>query len=1054
MSSKKRKTDHSAASDNGSEVEEKGNPENDCKGSPLSPLGPDKNTVFLPLDSFHQYTMDDPPLWRRGRYKQTRRQLCVNPTCRSLFASHTSLQNHYAQSPTCLAAATKPRDPIVMDANGKAVAKISQTKSDESDEFYAEDDASADSGHSSPWVLSDSDDNRSTEVDPPEGSEMTPIYSERWEKVRRDADLGVPHNKNDRHETELLKLLDDAYVPHAVYQKVLRWAKTAFQDGYQFNPQRTKRSSQIKHLTKMMNMYPFEPIVKSVRLPPGPMGPIFDHIKVTTFDFTTMLMHLLQDPVLTIKLSNLDLNPSNPFSCFVPLDGRLSVPNSGGWYRQAYHHCVEDPSQDFLCPIIFAIDESTMEKGKKASACPVMMTSSIFNINLRKDRTAWRPIGYLYDLDIQEDKTKHFNNQKRKPKTSKARKNERAQAVITAVLESMVQAQSLKRLNNLKLELGPFQRLCNLKVPVMFIIGDMQGGDKLCGSYATYSNTANRPCRKCNVKGKDLGNPDASCHKISMQRVLAMIENKEHKKLKDICQHPTRPAFCSLDFGGCKFGLFSAASPVEPLHSMREGLIKDCLDILFKDDISGSTKHTELDQVCKTLAVLPRQRHFSSDANAEFPRLRWKEGISNLTGLSAAYREGKMLTMVVLSLTNQGRAVLDGAMGSAKRQSMQYVFQMMLCYCQWLRRPSYWRQNDKAERELARDAIRRLLKTIVQQWPRMKGNGWDKPKIHEQLHVPDDIHRHGAPEHTNTQRTENHHIQTKRNYQRTQKRRENQDYQLAKREYERICVNRAILAMSYADEDHGYVGDDEANEPKSTTKATGSKFSLRVYKLGQGQYRYQVMQTTMGFENGLGDVGELTNKLNLYMAHYIYGDMPQDAPYRSLRIYTEEKRHDQLFRAHHNFQGEGQWYDWVMVRWEGDARKEQPSRFQTVHNTLNPCSPDHHDQTKSQKEKLNYCYAPAKLLFFVEDRDGITDERHAFILPCEYHCLKSSVFSTKWKLVLNSAGEPLYDIIPTSAIVSHVLMIPEDLQKPNSKEAVYHEIWTCDRWSDLFHVVK
>ena len=42
-----------------------------------------------------------------------------------------------------------------------------------------------------------------------------------------------------------------------------------------------------------------------------------------------------------------------------------------------------------------------------------------------------------------------------------------------------------------------------------------------------------------------------------------------------------------------------------------------------------------------------------------------------------------------------------------------------------------------------------------------------------------------------------------------------------------------------------------------------------------------------------------------------------------LSYFSEYKRNNELFRAHPNYKQEGEWYDWVMIRWEPDQRTEQ-----------------------------------------------------------------------------------------------------------------------------------
>jgi hypothetical protein len=47
-----------------------------------------------------------------------------------------------------------------------------------------------------------------------------------------------------------------------------------------------------------------------------------------------------------------------------------------------------------------------------------------------------------------------------------------------------------------------------------------------------------------------------------------------------------------------------------------------------------------------------------------------------------------------------------------------------------------------------------MLHELIRLWPRVRGNAWEKAKIHEQLHVSDDIEWNGAPQGSHTGPTE------------------------------------------------------------------------------------------------------------------------------------------------------------------------------------------------------------------------------------------------------------------------------------------------------------
>ena len=156
-----------------------------------------------------------------------------------------------------------------------------------------------------------------------------------------------------------------------------------------------------------------------------------------------------------------------------------------------------------------------------------------------------------------------------------------------------------------------------------------------------------------------------------------MVEYNETEKLKEMNQYNVQNAWFDVDFGGCKYGIFSAVCPVEGLHALENGLILYCLDILFSK-IGSSTK---LDDLAKRLTNLPRQKNVSSGSDKDMPRLLWKDGMTSLSCLSAEYKVSLMLTVVVISLQSEGYSYFQKVLGSSKKvNDMQECFQMILYY--------------------------------------------------------------------------------------------------------------------------------------------------------------------------------------------------------------------------------------------------------------------------------------------------------------------------------------------------------------------------------------
>lgn len=81
------------------------------------------------------------------------------------------------------------------------------------------------------------------------------------------------------------------------------------------------------------------------------------------------------------------------------------------------------------------------------------------------------------------------------------------------------------------------------------------------------------------------------------------------------------------------------------------------------------------------------------------------------------------------------QTVLKKCLSDTEFVNMQIIFQKMLCYREWLKRDKYWKRNDENAIINTKIAIEKLLKSIVNLFPRMSGQNWEIAKMHEQLHV-------------------------------------------------------------------------------------------------------------------------------------------------------------------------------------------------------------------------------------------------------------------------------------------------------------------------------
>ena len=148
-----------------------------------------------------------------------------------------------------------------------------------------------------------------------------------------------------------------------------------------------------------------------------------------------------------------------------------------------------------------------------------------------------------------------------------------------------------------------------------------------------------------------------------MKLIQDLVEKNEFKKLDEMNQYHVHNAWFDVDFGGCPYGIFSAACPVEALHAIENGIINNCIKVLY-DKIGNSDELGNLDKIARKITFLARQKCASNGADKTMPRLLWKEGITGMTNISASYRVGVIFTIVVISLQSDGIKCFEKVLGS------------------------------------------------------------------------------------------------------------------------------------------------------------------------------------------------------------------------------------------------------------------------------------------------------------------------------------------------------------------------------------------------------
>jgi hypothetical protein len=767
-----------------------------------------------------------------------------------------------------------------------------------------------------------------------------------------------------------------------------------------------------------------------------------------------MLISLLQDKNIN-GIENLVVNEKDPFSKYVSNNGKLGEINSGSWYEQAYKTMVKDPDKDFLLPIIFAMDKTTISSTARMSVYAVMFTTTLFDYKTRNKAQAWRPLGYI---PIE----KNFHSSAQWTRMDKKLKSKCENLFFETVLHSFREAQQDGALDGVPLTLGNKTKAVNLKVPLAFIIGDIQGGDGICGRSAYYRADAKRICRMCDATPAAYISTDMDCcNMLVMEDIRQLCLNKDEDKLESMLQSVNYQAFYDIDYGGSPGGVFTAACPPEALHSLENGLVLHCLKQLF-EEILGQPARANLDDIVQQWLNHPKQCHMKSYM-AAFPRLLFKDGLTTITDISAGTKIGILFAFVLAAQTNDGRNLLMKHDKTATLYGdMIQVFEMLLCYWAWLKKEEYWHHNDSAAFETAKNAIWVLVNRLKTLFPRKLL--WNIPKLHEQLHIAMYILLFGAHRNMHTGSAEHNHIEnTKKPSERTQKRKAVFDLQIANRLVDKYVIDHTHTKILKQQSIINMYEEKEGPAVPDESTHYAAKFIVNM------KHNPVTKKTDLTYDwITPAMVGKLIDKKLLKtIRNLTFKTLPLEQQLQGIKVQglTEYTRQQITFRCHPNYRNEGPWYDYAMFAWE------QPLN-QNITMLGNKGQPDWNKEvlhqpvaTENSLLTSDVMLIPAKIHCLIEDHNG---KMFALIHSCLDNSRKMSVLTYRWQLeflkdkpvsasykphdcgIDASTLTPVYRLVSVDTLQKHCLMIPYDT---NKKSRFLMQVVDQDKWWESFTTV-
>ena len=376
-----------------------------------------------------------------------------------------------------------------------------------------------------------------------------------------------PHQKSGIHLLNLMK-----GQPLSLYDQVQKWRHNCTVEYDDPISHRSMPASRSKMVEELMTTYGYDnlrPRVLRVSLPCTKVD-----IDLIKFPFCDMMKSLLTDPEL-MQPENLNIDVKDPFAkpTVGAGDGVFDDFSTGSVHVNAHERYCVGPT-DILNEILLFIDKSHLDLNGKHTLEPIMFTMCLFHRKLRNLAKAWRPMGYLPNLD------------KLCPHASADDKLQDYHYCLRIILSELSLLQKKGGIDwDLCLD-GATTTRCRFQIPVNCILGDTAGHDTLCTKVKNRSSTScGSCCRSCYCEYKDLGDPFASekmhfTKAAPLRRLRNNPSQNNLEKLRNLGYKPVHDGFVDVHFSDPERALHGA-TPAEILHAFQTGLAERAIETCF-----------------------------------------------------------------------------------------------------------------------------------------------------------------------------------------------------------------------------------------------------------------------------------------------------------------------------------------------------------------------------------------------------------------------------------------------------------------------------------------
>ena len=696
---------------------------------------------------------------------------------------------------------------------------------------------------------------------------------------------------------KLMKLLDDMNCPDYALSSILNWVADVQDNNHNFESTPRNRAANIQWMRKMLeNANQLLPIAVPTAISPT------QSMDVVCFDFVSQLLSLVQDRNKMVQC-NLVIDVNDPIS----LPSRsfhkpIGEVIDGVAYREAYnvaqlrHQMTGSTRPLLVIPICCWGDATHIDQHSRFKLEPWSFSPLIFTEEIRRDAEFWRVLGYLNVLKLSSAQRKGIGRGEPCRIYHKQ---------LSVILKSLRHSQT--RLQNVNVPLGPHKSMwVDIVCPLLYVIADTEGADKMCGRYICYQKIRRR-CRVCDVNEEEFVKPDCMYTLTNSLEMTTFQSEGNVQQCQEYSMHVVDNAFHNLNMGAATNGIFTATPP-DVLHVVRKGLVEEMVKLVLS--ILTDSQKASLDTLALHYHKTQRQR-----CRAQYPKTHYPSGFTNLSHLQAHEWVGVTFLLVILSQTQAGWDIINTALMnngfSGLSESLQ-IFEAVLCFDAWLHKDTFWPHGSAAEGEaVALTSIQKLMHLCLEHFP----NSWVKPKFHMLVHIPHYISKFGSPNNYDAQRPENSHIKVaKCPGRRANKTHDGQEYEgnVAKRLADTIVIDTLYHKMfgdSISNLDTT-VDETESNAGDSYVICKGTKCMLhKTCQKSPSQQSYYYIEEKWLTRNAV-----LPNQHRYRLLPKVATGLIRHYKCTRLITCTELTIEGRLYRCHPYYRQQGPHYDWLLIK--------------------------------------------------------------------------------------------------------------------------------------------